>query len=298
MKHAYCIMVHNEPKLLSLLVRLIDDERNDIFIHVDKKSDESIFKEAVIVKKSRIFFVEQRINVVWGYTSQLDAEFALFELAKSKDIYGYYHLLSGADLPLKSQDYIHNFFDVENCGKEFVGYFLDEASFVDIDDKTKYYYLVARYRKNKNVIKKNVFGLIRESILFLEKRIHIKRSFPYKLYKGPQWISITENFCSYLLKRKNEILKTFKYTFCPDEIFVQSELKASPFASNIYDFSGDTFKGCARLIDWERSSKGSPYVWREEDFESIKKSDKLFARKFSSNDERLLQSIEKMVLGT
>lgn len=37
-KHAYCIMAHHNWNQLQLLVDLIDDERNDIFLHIDKKS--------------------------------------------------------------------------------------------------------------------------------------------------------------------------------------------------------------------------------------------------------------------
>lgn len=41
-KHAYLIIAHNEPYLLETLVNLIDDERNDIFIAVDKRTDINI----------------------------------------------------------------------------------------------------------------------------------------------------------------------------------------------------------------------------------------------------------------
>lgn len=38
-KHAYLILAHSEPEILGILVSLLDDERNDIFIHIDKKSN-------------------------------------------------------------------------------------------------------------------------------------------------------------------------------------------------------------------------------------------------------------------
>lgn len=38
MKHAYCIMAHGNWQQLQLLVTLIDDPRNDIYLHVDAKS--------------------------------------------------------------------------------------------------------------------------------------------------------------------------------------------------------------------------------------------------------------------
>lgn len=36
-KHAYLIIAHNQFALLKELLKSIDDERNDIYIHIDKK---------------------------------------------------------------------------------------------------------------------------------------------------------------------------------------------------------------------------------------------------------------------
>ena len=38
MKHAYLIMCHNNFEQLKLLLKLLDDERNDIYVHIDKKA--------------------------------------------------------------------------------------------------------------------------------------------------------------------------------------------------------------------------------------------------------------------
>lgn len=43
-RHAYLIMAHTDPKQLQNLVSAVDDERNDIFIHIDGKTDISIFR--------------------------------------------------------------------------------------------------------------------------------------------------------------------------------------------------------------------------------------------------------------
>lgn len=37
-KHAYCILAHGNWEQLQLLVSVLDDERNDIFLHIDKKA--------------------------------------------------------------------------------------------------------------------------------------------------------------------------------------------------------------------------------------------------------------------
>lgn len=37
-KHAYCIMAHGNWEQLQMLITALDDERNDIFLHIDKKA--------------------------------------------------------------------------------------------------------------------------------------------------------------------------------------------------------------------------------------------------------------------
>lgn len=46
MKNVYLIMAHNEPKILSILVKkLKQDERNDVLVHIDKKVKGTAFQE-------------------------------------------------------------------------------------------------------------------------------------------------------------------------------------------------------------------------------------------------------------
>ena len=65
-KHAY-IIAHNELELLETLVRLLDDPRNDIYIHIDakvKNFDFAYFKQ--LVQKSKLEFTPRRLSVTWG----------------------------------------------------------------------------------------------------------------------------------------------------------------------------------------------------------------------------------------
>lgn len=54
--------------------------------------------------------VSTRIDVRWGDSSMLEAEFILFKEA-SKTYHDFYHLLSGVDLAIKPLSVIHDFFD-------------------------------------------------------------------------------------------------------------------------------------------------------------------------------------------
>lgn len=85
--------------------------------------------------------IKNPIEVYWGDISQVQVEYLLFETALSHGSYAYYHLLSGTDLPIKSQDYIHAFFQ-QNAGKEFVGFWQDAAHQRDLERKVfRYYFL-------------------------------------------------------------------------------------------------------------------------------------------------------------
>lgn len=113
-RHAYLVMAHSEPEILRILVSLVDDPRNDIFIHLDKKCNSNDFSE-VKAECSGLFFLEKRIDVRWG-CNLLDAEFLLMKTARHHSDYSYYHLISGVDLPLHNQDYIHSVIDLLGGG--------------------------------------------------------------------------------------------------------------------------------------------------------------------------------------
>lgn len=99
-KHAYLIIAHNEYEILKKLIKVLDDERNDIYIHIDKKSKSfKKLKTELVSCYSNIFFTK-RINVTWGGDSQIKCELLLLEEA-FKIGYEYYHLISGVDFPNK-----------------------------------------------------------------------------------------------------------------------------------------------------------------------------------------------------
>lgn len=99
-KHAYLIKAHHQFALLRKLLMLLDDERNDIYIHIgmDVKFEREEFKG--VVKKSALHFVES-VREQWGGYSQIRSELILFQSAWEHG-YEYYHLISGVDLPIKT----------------------------------------------------------------------------------------------------------------------------------------------------------------------------------------------------
>lgn len=82
MKHAYLIIAHKDDYTFRTLLRLLDDSRNDIFIHMDKKTKQYDFNDICsYIKHSRIYQVECRNSVSWGGYSLVDTEMQLLKLA-------------------------------------------------------------------------------------------------------------------------------------------------------------------------------------------------------------------------
>lgn len=153
--HAYLIIAHNNFEQLQLLINLLDDDRNDIFIHIDKKVKEL---PLLTTNKSKLFILDKRIDVRWGDVSQLETEIILFETAIKHNHYEYYHLISGVDLPIKPNDYIHNFFNI-NKGKEFVGF--SEVDSEKLKWNVCYRHLLTKHYRQKNILMKVVFRITR-----------------------------------------------------------------------------------------------------------------------------------------
>lgn len=286
MKHAYLIIAHNDYPVLEALLSMLDDERNDIYLYIDKRSHPLRRQaEAFQTKRAGFYIIKNPIKLYWGDVSLVKAEFALMETAIANGDYAYFHLLSGADLAIKSQDYIHSFFQ-KNAGKEFVNFWQGPEQQRDLERKIFRYYIFTKSMKRSNNKWHAITAPCHNLLLITQKLIHFRRKCEVDFKKGSQWFSITKDFCQYLIKQKEFVLKRFKYTLCPDEIFVQTILWNSPFKANIYSLDED--HGNMRLIDWKR---GAPYNWQEEDFEEISHSDELFARKFSSDQQELINRI-------
>lgn len=278
-KHAYLIIAHKVDETFRTLLRMLDDEKNDIFIHMDKKNRgyDNIQTEK-ICKSSKVYHTK-RINVHWGGYSLVDVEIALLEYACDREKYEYYHLLSGNDLPIKSQKVIHNFFNNANT-KEFVHIENADCQYLE---RVRYYYYFSEFvgRGKGNYFIKN----INRGIVAVQKILKIQRNKNIIFQKGSQWFSITDEFARYVISKKKWIRKVFKYTKCPDEMVMQTLLINSEFRYSLCNDNSD------RMIDWKR---GNPYVFRIEDYDSIIESKQMFARKFiDDTDCEIIKRIEQ-----
>lgn len=281
MKHAYLILAHGKyEKELLTLVHMIDHVDNDIYIHLDKRSSIHVNNILNMITKSRCFFIDRK-KISWGGFSIIDAEMRLLEKAYKSGQYRYYHILSGLDLPVKSQDYIHSYME-KHDGEEFI-----KLVYFPHNEHPEMRYSQFHFLQDRLIGKeRNIWKYIDFSSCYVQKFLGIKRFQDQKMCAGSQWMSITNDCVCYILEHSESILKQYKWTYCCDEYFIPTTIFDSVFYSNISD------KGNLRYIvfTWFSKHDLSPKVLTEYDFDSINMPDILFARKFLLPESSLLIS--------
>ena len=153
-----------------------------------------------ICKKSNVYFIK-RISVYWGDYSQVQCELNLLKAA-IKGNYQYYHLISGVDLPIKSQDYIHNFFDLnENIQYvRFAGKW-DNSRVNKINILNK----LNRFNNLLLIKIKNLFNLPFNYLY--GKGYDYTQKFNYTIEKGDNCFSITDSAAKYIVSQERIIKK-------------------------------------------------------------------------------------------
>ena len=267
------------------LLTLLDDSRNDIYIHIDRRVADVPWEQLRnTVQKAQIFFVK-RLTSAWGDYSLVKAELQLLEEA-TRSPHAYYHLLSGQDLPLKSQDAIHEFFGSN-----------PEAEYVDVrkappgdthspDRRQRYYSFLVRWNAllDRSGIAYLYLRRFQKLSIYVQKWLRVNRikGIEDQIYYGSQWISITDAFARYLLTQRAYIKKHFRWTSIPDEHFVQTVLMRSPFRDRVSQIP-------TRVINWHTGSSasknGHPSDFTAADYERLRSSDCLFARKFDETTD-------------
>lgn len=287
MRHAFLIMAYNNFSQLKMLLRLLDDSRNSIYLHVDAATQtfSPLELEGLLCHASLELI--PRIKITWGGTSQIECEASLITHAL-KSSCDYYHLISGMDLPLHNMDYIDSFFR-EYKGKEFI-HFTECEKNIKVSTRDR----IALYHPLQETLGRHC-GLTELAFGTAQRALHVDRLRKESnliLGKGANWFSITKNLAQYFADNwTSRYTQIFSSSFCGDELILQTVTLNSPYRENIYHSEpDDNYKAIMRLIDWKR---GKPYIFRTKDFNELIHSPMLFARKF---DERVDRHIIDMIV--
>ncbi|GHT02652.1 glycosyl transferase [Bacteroidia bacterium] len=274
---AIMLLVHkNELQVNKLIKHLSKDF--DIYVHIDKRS-------SVKIQNTARVFVYKKYRAYWGSFNQIMVTLFLLKEAYKKK-YNRYVLISGQDLPLKTNGEIEAFFDNNNYEYIDIGKIprSDGLALPTINRVTHYY---------ANIITENRKSIILQIIFIMEKilmKILKARPIDYEFYGGANWMNLTHNCVRKIflyLEKDKKYIRRYKWTRCADEIFYQTVINT---------LDGLNVKNdCLRYIDW-LGGGDHPSTLREEDYAKIMASNALFARKFDIEvDKNIVELIYKKI---
>lgn len=268
--HAYCIMAYNKWSQLQKLINLIDDARNDIYLHVDAKSlTDYLQSGGVKAKFSNLYLIDSPIDVEWSDISQTDAEVKLFKrVLESRADYQYIHLLSGSDLLVMNQNETHDFF--KRRDEEFI----DIEYAPTFKKRIKYYHFFVRGRR------KNAFRNFLRRLLLLPQWFFVNRlrDAPLKYAYGANWCSLTLPAVKEIVSKYSQYRYMFERSTSSDELYKQMILAA---AEKPFKFAKE---GNLRYVRFDQG-KASPRIISMNEYDDIIHSGCLFARKFQEGTE-------------
>lgn len=272
---AYFLLVHRYPAQFKRLFKAIYAPGNHYVVHLDKSSGTELAQEiSEFLEPYQGAEILEPKDALWGGYSLVDAELrGMARLLEMGGQWTHYINLSGQDFPLKSQDYIRQFF-AANPGKQFIRA-LDQR-------------------------KQRPETMNRISHLFVEadgKMTATDVARPYLTgdtpFIGTQWKAVTRSFCEFVCHDPTvERFKNFyRNSFIADEGFFQTVIMNS-------GDQGIVMNDDLRMIDWvpDGDIKLRPRNYGVEDMDELQGSSNLFARKFDAEeDPEILALLERHI---
>ncbi len=263
----------------------LDGPNVSFLIHIDRKTGDDFVAAATkyLAGRANCHFVK-RESVHWGawgglVQAQLNGARYVEAHGIPCDVFIY---MSGQDYPLRSNEEIAGFF-AEHPGKQFLENFpLPTSRWPDGGmDRVKEFHFQVRRR---HVAYPPLQGGDVPTLLRPHRKRWpiVDRKLPgaYAYHGGSAAIILSGEGVSYLnsfvrTRLGRRMIRYFKTVRNPDEIFFQTVFLNSELRDTVIDDE-------LRYIDWNPPEGFPPKILRMEDFEKLRASGKLFARKFSS----------------
>ena len=274
------MLVHNNERQVQRLINHLSNDFN-IYVHIDKRCN-------LKINISENVFIYKKYKTYHGSFNQIIATLYLLRKAFEKG-YDRYLLISGQDLPLKTNKEINYFFQNNNYEYIDINKIPRPDGWPNLSRLTEFHLnnIFRGISYNNKII--NLFYRFRNK--FLNKILKIinkyfQRKLEYDFYGGANWTNYTHNCVKKIfnyLGNDRKYIKRYLWTSCADEIFYQTII-AKLDGLNIEN-------NYLRYIDWENGPE-YPKILREEDYEKIIDSKALFGRKFDENvDKNIIEKI-------
>lgn len=307
MRNAFLIIAHTNFDQVIQMMQSLDSMNSDFFIHINKTvMDFSQEKFCTNIHQSKVVFVN-RHEIFWGGAGILIASLELIKTALNTGHYDYFHLLTGADLPIKR--------------KSSLDFFLEQNLFMNKNGQLKTNYISANpnilpktrarveqfnigveHWQDVCVFKREFWKKLNRVLYYGQTVLKIDRlkKCNMQLAYGSPWWSISDEFASFVTENEDFLKTQFakKWMFGADEFAIQTLFYNSQYADTAY-LPERGYSANLREIDFERGNGlGSPYIWRSYDFEQLMRTNNFFGRKFNQQvDQEIVKRVLEFIKG-
>lgn len=306
MRIAFLNLCHCEPNIVERVARkLTSDPDFDMYVHVDAKSDITLFEEK-LNPLPQVHFTKNRFKVYWGGYQAIYATLELLKSAlDSARNYDYFVILQNLDYPIKSNEYIKRFF-IQNKDKQFIR----ACNIAHTKDwlyakKYRLFYkkdsdfCIQNHSKFLKLIRDCWLGICSIKTICFSGVIQEKDQ-NYDIYYGcAQW-AVTRSLAEYFLefeKTHPEFNKRMKVIQFPDEEYFHTIVHNSDFKFQCIRYNEPVKRW---LVNWRNLHYFEfPYkvtVLEEKDFEKLVHLEELFCRKVKSGvSEELMDKLDQFI---
>jgi hypothetical protein len=300
MKIAYLIIAHNQPGHLHRMIRALSTSNTTFYIHVDAKSDMTLFKKYEY--PSNVVFIDQRVLVSHGGFSTAAAMLNLMEAAFAGPENTYFQVLSGWDYPIKNKEVIFEYLDT-HYPMNFINFYplTGQADWVDFIRK---YYFVDFIGQSPIPLQGPL-----KALQYIVTKLPFNRTFIPGMtpYRGSAWFCLNRATISYILdflhsENGNNYYQFFEHSHCADEIMFHTIVLNSPHAESCRHYDRDIKKlmknennAYLHYIDWDKARE-DPAILQIQDLDKLMQSEALFARKFNeTRSKQVLDAIDRQI---
>lgn len=270
---AYFLLVHRYPAQFKRLFKAIYAPGNQYVVHVDKSSGAPLAQDIAkfLAPYQGAQMLESK-DALWGGYSLVDAELrGMARLLEIDSQWTHYINLSGQDFPLKSQNYIRQFF-AANPGKQFIRALDQRKERPDTLNRVSHFFIEAGGKMTATGV----------------ARPYLPDDTPFI---GTQWKAVTRSFCEFVCHdpRVERFKAFYRNSFIADEAFFQTVIMNS-------GDQGVIINDDLRMIDWvpDGDIKLRPRNYDARDMVQLQRSPNLFARKFDAEeDSEILNLLER-----
>lgn len=296
MKIAALVLSHADLSLVCLHARFFPEIH--FYVHIDRRS-KTVVGPSILPSLRNVHFVDKGFKTGWAGFNLVKATILLLTEA-SKNDFDYCLIMSESCLLLKNQAQLRTVCSQLNKRSVVRMHRAYSPGVVPDERNGRLFKLnfndCQMFNPKANLqgaLAKLISRFMRSSLANVNRFFLTYRTPPTNLFKGSQWMLIHRDAIRTII---NSTLgqQFFKYSFAPDETYLQTILFSEIDRSKIID-SADMATNEIDLMFQDWSGKEKPKILEADDFGRIRDSNCLCCRKV--NTEKSFQLIERVALG-